>query len=69
MLAGDARQLARNLLQQFTLYATGTPVRFSDRREIEAILDACAPDDYRVRDLILGLIKSKIFLGEAGCRP
>jgi hypothetical protein len=69
MLAGNSRQLARNLLYQFTLYATGTPVRFSDRREIEALLDACANDGYRVRDLILGFVQSKIFLGEAGCRP
>ncbi len=69
ILAANSRQLARNLLSQFTLYATGTPTRFSDRREIESILDACAENDYRVRDLILGLVQSRIFLGEAGCRP
>jgi hypothetical protein len=40
LLAADPRQLARNLLHQFTLYATGTPVRFSDRDEIEAIREA-----------------------------
>ena len=28
ILAGNPRQLARSLLHQFTLYATGTPVRF-----------------------------------------
>ena len=53
ILAADPRQLARNLLQQFTVYATGTPVRFSDRRGDRAMLDACAADGYRVRDLLL----------------
>ncbi len=60
----NPRQLARNLLHQFTLYATGTPVRFADRIEIESILDACARDGYRVRDLLHGLVQSKIFLGQ-----
>ncbi|MEZ6088524.1 MAG: DUF1592 domain-containing protein [Pirellulaceae bacterium] len=63
LLLNDQRQLARNLLQQFTLYATGTPVRFSDRDEIESILDKCQKDRYRVRDLVGTLIQSGIFLG------
>lgn len=68
ILAANPRQLARNLLQQLTIYATGTPVRFSDRAEIEAMLDHCEPAGYRVRDLLHGLVQSRIFLGQAGCR-
>jgi len=68
LLASNPRQLARNLLHQFTLYATGTPVRFSDRAEIESILDACESDGYRVRDLIHSLVQSRSFLGKDGCR-
>jgi mono/diheme cytochrome c family protein len=64
LLASNPRPLARNLLHQFTLYATGTPVRFSDRREIEAILDHIKAGGYRVRDLLYGLIGSRIFLGQ-----
>jgi hypothetical protein len=63
--AADDRQLARNLLHQFVLYATGTPVRFADRLKIEAILDAGAHDGYRVRDLLHGLIHSPLFRGPA----
>lgn len=63
LLSANPRQLARNLLHQFTLYGTGTPVRFSERPRIEAILDACAPGGYRVRDLLLALIESPLFLG------
>ena len=65
-LVANPRQLARNLLHQFTVYATGTPVRFSDRREIESILDACQPTGYRVGDLLSALITSPIFLGTPG---
>ena len=63
LFAANPRQLARNLLHQFTLYATGTPVQFSDRPDIEAMLDACAQDGYRVRDLVHVLVQSPIFLG------
>ena len=66
ILAANPRQLARNLLHQFTIYATGVPVRFGDRAEIETMLDACAKDGYRVRDLLLALTNSKIFLGPKG---
>jgi hypothetical protein len=68
LLASNPRQLARNLLKQLTLYATGTPVRFSDRAEIESMLDACESDGYRVRDLIHSLVQSRVFLGKDGCR-
>lgn len=62
-LAADPRQLARNLLHHLTLYSTGTPVRFSDRREIETMLDATKADGYRVRDLLHELIGNRIFTG------
>lgn len=67
ILAANPRQLARNLLHQFTVYATGTPVRFSDRPEIEAMLNACAPGGYRVGDLVQALVQCKVFLGQLGC--
>jgi len=66
ILASNSRQLARNLLHQFTLYATGTPVRFADRGEIETILDRCATDGYRVRDLLHAFVQSRGFLGKTG---
>jgi hypothetical protein len=63
IFAANPRQLARNLLHQFTVYATGTPVRFSDRAEIEKLLDGCAGEGYRTRDLLHALVQSRIFLG------
>lgn len=63
LFSANSRQLARNFLHQLTVYATGTPVRFSDRAEIEKILDACAATQFRTRDLIHGLVQSKFFQG------
>ncbi len=63
LLASDPRGLARNLLHQLTLYATGTRVRFSDRKEIEGMLDRASSGGYRVKDLIHELVASEIFLG------
>lgn len=63
LLLRDKRQLARNILGQLTTYATGTPVRFSDRPVIERILDDCAAQGFRVRDLLVHFVKSPIFTG------
>lgn len=63
ILAVDPRPLARNLLHQFTVYATGTLVRFADRKVIESILDQCEGNRYRTRDLLHALVRSSIFLG------
>jgi hypothetical protein len=67
ILAANPRQLARNLMRQLVVYATGTPTRFSDRAEIERMLDSCAAAGYRARDLVHALVQSRIFLG--GNRP
>jgi hypothetical protein len=38
-------------------------VRFSDRPVIERILDDCADQGFRVRDLLVHFVKSPIFTG------
>ena len=62
LLVSDERQLARNLARQLTVYATGAPVGFSDRREIEALLDRAQPGNWGVRTLIHELVQSRLFL-------
>jgi len=63
LLVSQPRQLAKNLLEHLVLHATGTPVRFTDRAEIETMLDACQAGGYRVKDLIHALVGSGPFLG------
>jgi hypothetical protein len=60
LLLADERIVARNFVNQLTVYATGAPVAFADRATVEAILDAAKPDGYRIADLIHGLVQSDL---------
>lgn len=61
LLLEDERTIARNLAKQLTVYATGAPVRFSDREEIEAILDRAKERDYGVRTIVWEIVRSGVF--------
>jgi hypothetical protein len=62
LLLRDETQIARNITGQLVVYATGTPVRFSDRPEIEKILDRAALSQYGFRSLIHEVVQSQLFL-------
>jgi hypothetical protein len=64
LLRKDDRMVAKNLLQQLLTYATGAPMRFSDRGEVERILDRLATDDYRVKSMIREIVLSDMFLNK-----
>ena len=64
LLVQNERQLARNLVGQFTVFATGAPVGFADRPKVEKLLDAAQPDGYGVRTLVRGLVTSDLFLNK-----
>jgi PAS domain-containing protein len=61
LLLTDERQVARNLLHRLIVFATGTPVTFADRAEVEDILDRAADHEYGVRTLIHELVASQLF--------
>jgi hypothetical protein len=61
LLLSDERQIARNLVQQLAVYATGAPVGFADRAKIEALLDRAAARQYGVRTLVHELVQSALF--------
>ena len=64
LLPDSEAQIARNLTRQLTVYATGAPVRFSDRPEIERILRGAEPSQYGVRRLVHGIVQSALFLNK-----
>jgi hypothetical protein len=64
LLLRDEAGIARNLARQLVVYATGAPVRFSDRPEIEKILESARRSDYGVRSLVHGIIESDLFLNK-----
>ena len=62
LLIEDERTIAKNLLQQLIVFATGSQLRFSDRVEVERILDRLAKDKYRVKSMITEIVTSELFL-------
>lgn len=63
-LLRDEAQIARNVAKQLTVYATGAPVRFGDRAQIEKILQRSSASHYGVRTLIHELVQSELFLSK-----
>ena len=61
LLAADERGLARNLVRQLTIYATGAPISFRDRAAVERILDQTRENGYRTADLVHALVQSDLF--------
>jgi len=61
LLLKDEPAIARNLVRQLSIYATGAPVRYSDRDQIEKILRRTEAGHYGVRDLIQELVQSDLF--------
>ena len=62
ILIQDQASIARNLARQLAVYATGAPVRFSDREQIEQILQRTSQGQYGVRSMVRELVQSDLFL-------
>jgi hypothetical protein len=61
LLLTDELPIARNLARQLLTYATGQPVHFSERDQLEQILAAASPTHYGVRSLVHALVESDLF--------
>ncbi|MBL9200532.1 MAG: DUF1592 domain-containing protein [Opitutaceae bacterium] len=53
--------IARNLAKQLAIYATGAPVRFSDREAIDKIVAEAAGKNHGVRAIVHALVQSELF--------
>jgi hypothetical protein len=60
----DDAMLARNLARQLLIFATGAPVRFGDRAEIENILQRSKAHRYGLRTLVHEVVQSPLFLNK-----
>ena len=61
ILLKDEAQLARNVASQLIVYATGAPVRFSDRAAVEKIIGQARKSGYGFRTLIHEVVQSDLF--------
>ena len=64
LLLDSETQLARNLAKQLIVYATGAPIRFSDRAAIEEIVNRIMKDGYGVRSLVHAIVQSDLFVSK-----
>jgi len=63
MVANYQRDLTLGLLKKLTLYATGREPDVADLTEIRAILDTHATREYKLRDVLKSLLRSRVFAG------
>jgi hypothetical protein len=61
LVLGDEVVVARNLARQLVVYATGAPVRYTDREELERILKRASARKYGVRTLVEEIVRSELF--------
>ncbi len=61
LLLDNEKQIARNVAQQLAVYATGAPVRFSDRATIDQVLQRASSSHYGVRTLVHEVVQSELF--------
>ncbi len=62
ILVGEEKLLAKNMTNQLVTYATGAPVSFGDRPEVEQILEKSEYSGYGIRTLIHQIVQSELFL-------
>ncbi|OYW27054.1 MAG: hypothetical protein B7Z47_07015, partial [Chthoniobacter sp. 12-60-6] len=61
LLLTDPEQIARCLTEKLVTYATGQPVRFSDREAVDQILAETRASDYGLRSLVHAVVASELF--------
>jgi hypothetical protein len=61
LLLSNDRLIAANLARQLAIYATGAPIGFADRQEIEQVLDRASSSHYGVRSLVHEVVQSELF--------
>lgn len=61
ILLQDEEALARNLIERLVLYATGAPVSFADREQVDRILRRSEESGYGLRTIINELVQSGLF--------
>ena len=61
LLLSDEDALARNVTRQLVIYATGSGIQFSDRSELERIVNSTKASNHGLRSLIQAVVLSELF--------
>ncbi|NND97813.1 MAG: DUF1592 domain-containing protein [Pirellulaceae bacterium] len=60
-LLSDPDQIARNVIEKLVVYATGAPVSFADRDQIETIIEQTRGSEHGLRSCIHQIVQSEMF--------
>ncbi len=61
LLDHEEQTVARNLVGQLATYATGAPIGFVDRKQVEDILEKTRASGYGARSIVHGIVESDLF--------
>jgi hypothetical protein len=61
LISSDEVSVSRNLARQLVVFATGAPVRFTERGELDRILQRASAREYGVRTLVEEIVQSELF--------
>ena len=64
LVASRPKPLARNLAEKLLAYGTGAPIVFSDRDEVEKIVEHVSAEQYGFRSILKAVVSSPIFLSK-----
>ena len=64
ILLKDPDQIAINLAEKLTVYATGVTIEFADRDEIERIVAKSRSKNYGLRSILHAVVQSDLFLNK-----
>jgi len=62
ILLQEERLLAQNMVEKLVVYATGSPVKYSEKQTVQAILDDVQASHFGLRSLIERIVVSDLFL-------
>ena len=63
LLSERRQQIAENVLRRLLTYALGRELEAADRSQVELLLRSLEPEGYRLRDMIVAVCTSELFLG------
>jgi len=64
IMVARPEQLAHGLAEKLLTYGTGAPIRFADRKSVEAVVRQAASSDYGFRSMVAAVATSELFLSK-----
>ena len=62
LLLTDPDRIARNIIEQLLVYATGSEISFADRAVVDDILNRTRRSQHGLRSIVLEVVQSRLFL-------